>query len=67
MPRIVKQPRAVADLDAIYDYIAVENHNPSAADRFLDALLQRMESHARQPLMGDLRDDLGPGLRSFPF
>lgn len=26
-----------------------------------------MDSYARQPLMGDRREDLGPGLRSFPF
>ena len=67
MPEIIKQPKALDDLDGIYDHIAVEHHNPDAADRFMDELQRKMESHSRQPLMGDLREDLGEGIRSFPF
>ena len=67
MARVVKQQKATADLDAIYDYIALENLNPSAADRWIDELHQRMETYARQPLMGELREDLGPDLRCFSF
>jgi toxin ParE1/3/4 len=67
MARVVKHLQAIADLDVIYDYIALQKLNPTAADRFLDQLQQRMESYARQPLMGDPRDDLGPDLRSFAF
>ena len=67
MPRIIKQPQAVDDLDEIYDYIAAQNLNPAAADRFMDDLLVRMEGFARQPLMGELREDLGPEVRTFAF
>lgn len=67
MPRIVRHPQALADLDGIYDHIAIENSNPVAADRFVDDLELKLESHSRQPLMGDPREDLGSGLRSFVF
>jgi plasmid stabilization system protein ParE len=51
----------------IFDYIAVQNFNPAAADKFMDELLERMEAFARQPLMGELREDLGPDVRMFAF
>jgi len=67
MARISKQPHAIEDLDGIYDFIAVQNFNAAAADRFMDELLLSMESYARQPLMGERRDDLGPEIRMFAF
>ena len=59
--------QAVADLDAIYDLIGVENHSPLAADRFLDALGKELGVYALQPLMGELRPDLGQDIRVFSF
>ena len=67
MPPVDLDVQAVADLDAIYDYIGIENHSPLAADRFLDALGEKLGLYALQPLMGELRPDLGEGIRIFSF
>lgn len=60
--RLVRSPRAIADLLEIWGYIA--QHDPGAADRLLDTLDLRMRSLLNQPLLGRLRADLAPGLRS---
>lgn len=62
MPYVVS-PRAETDLDEIWRYIAKEN--VPAADRLLDRLHQTFRMLARQPLMGQLREDLRPMLRGF--
>jgi toxin ParE1/3/4 len=54
---------AQADLDAIWDYIS--ERSPAAADRLIDRLRSKFSLLARQPLLGQLRDDLRPNLRSF--
>jgi plasmid stabilization system protein ParE len=48
-------PRADADLDEIWTYIARDN--PSAADRLEQALHEAMEQLARSPGIGHRRDD----------
>lgn len=52
------------DLDEIWLYIAEDS--PAAADRFLDTLYERLVLLAGQPLLGRLRPELAPNLRSFP-
>jgi len=58
-------PLARADLKSIWDYIAVENGNPTAANALLERFCQRFALLATEPLLGELRDDLRPGLRAF--
>ncbi len=60
-PRLTEQ--AEADLDELWAYIAVGN--PDAADRMVDAVLEGSRKHVRFPSMGQNREDLRPGLRSF--
>ena len=52
------------DLREIWDYIAADNLD--AADRQLDRLYQRITFLGKQPLLGQVREDLRPGLRVFP-
>jgi len=54
-------PRAFSDLDAIWSYIAADN--PRAADRTIDSLHVRFALLASQPLIGQDRADLRPGVR----
>ena len=60
-PRLTEQ--AEADLDELWAYIAAGN--PAAADRMVDAVLEGSRMHVRFPSMGQNREDLWPGLRSF--
>ncbi|MDB5356326.1 MAG: hypothetical protein JWN24_2779 [Phycisphaerales bacterium] len=64
MPRVLKTPRAERDLVAIGKHIAVRN--PRAAARMLDAFQEKFELLSRFPNGGTARDELEPGLRSFP-
>jgi toxin ParE1/3/4 len=57
--------RAKKDLRAIWDYIS--ERNLSAADRTIDGLFSRIRMLAREPLLGEARNDLHPGLRAFVF
>ena len=54
---------ARADIKGIYRYIAVDNR--PAAIRQIARLYDRFALLATQPLMGELRPDLAPQLRSF--
>jgi toxin ParE1/3/4 len=60
--RLTEQARQ--DLDEIWLYIAEDN--PNAADHFLDILYEKFVLVAGQPLLGRLRPELAPNLRSFP-
>ena len=57
--------RATSDLDEIWLYIAQDN--PDAADKFIGELASRFPKLASMPQMGRLREELSPGLRSFPI
>ncbi len=60
-------PRAEAELDGIWYYIAKESGSTEIADRVVDSLTERFFLLARYPHIGRRRDeDLRPGLRSFP-
>lgn len=57
-------PQAVDDLQRIQRYIAQDDAR--AAKRVVMRIKQLILMLGRQPLLGELRDDLRPGLRSFP-
>lgn len=65
MRRVLKRPLAETDLDDIWWYIAQDN--PEAADQLLDRIEERCQALVRFPEMGVNRDELVPGLRSFPI
>ena len=59
-------PEAEADLDDIWLHIAIESGSLETADRVIDSLAHRFWLLALRPHLGRRRDDLRPGLRSFP-
>jgi toxin ParE1/3/4 len=65
MARVLRRPRAAEDIAAVWDVIA--DDNPDAADHWVDQLDTQLRLLATQPLMGRARDELAPGIRSFPF
>ncbi len=58
MSRFRLSVRARQDLEEIADYLG--DRNPLAALKVLEAILDQLTALARQPLLGELRDDL-PG------
>lgn len=46
---VVYSPEALRDLDAIWEWIAVENENPEVADRVIGDLLDRIDVLAEHP------------------
>jgi toxin ParE1/3/4 len=65
MPRVIRRPRAAADILEIWDYIAEDSLD--AADRWVDRLDKQFDLLATQPLMGRAREELAPGVRGIPF
>jgi len=65
MARVLRRPRAAEDIAAVWDFIA--DDNPDAADHWVDQLDTQLRLLATQPLLGRGRDELAPGIRSFPF
>ena len=65
MARVLRRPRAAEDIAAVWDFIA--DDNPDAADHWVDQLDTQLRLLATQPLMGRARDELAPGIRSFPL
>jgi len=59
-------PQARDELSNVWTYIARESGNLVAADGVIDAITERFYLLAEFPYMGRARDDLQPGLRSFP-
>ena len=57
--------RAVADLDGIWDYLAIARGSPDAAFNQLELLHSRFSLLAESELLGEERNDLRPGLRIF--
>lgn len=49
-------PRAIHDLDTIWNYIAQEN--PAAADRVQGAIFEEFDGLARHPLLGSKRTEI---------
>lgn len=64
MPRLVRSPRACADLIELWWHIAADS--PMAADRLLDEIAQKLSVLAESPRLGPARPDIAEGLRLFP-
>ena len=64
MPRVTRRPLAQTDILDIWDFIA--DDSVAAADRWVDVLDAQFRVLATQPMMGRARDELSPGVRSFP-
>ncbi|MCB2184691.1 MAG: type II toxin-antitoxin system RelE/ParE family toxin [Desulfobulbaceae bacterium] len=62
--QLVISEQATHDLADIWLYIA--NDSPQAADKFLDTILEQCRLLCSSPEMGRLREELLPGVRSFP-
>jgi toxin ParE1/3/4 len=62
---VQRRPLSADDIAEIWDHIADDSLR--AADRWIDQLDEQFRLLATQPLMGRARDELSPGLRSFPF
>lgn len=64
MLKILTSPEAENDLDEIWWYIAQDN--PDSADKLIDEIEETGRKLARFTNMGRNRDELNPGLKSFP-
>lgn len=64
MTRILKRPRAKADLAEIWGYIAEDSED--RADAFIDVIDKKLSMLAENPCIGKARHELGEGIRSFP-
>jgi toxin ParE1/3/4 len=58
-------PRANSDLIEIWSYIA--DDSAANADAFIDKLHRMIRSLADKPGSGRRREELAPGIQSFPF
>jgi toxin ParE1/3/4 len=63
--RVRLLPQAEDDLDDIWYHIALDN--PEAATRTVDRILARLKVLQSFPGAGRERDELAPGLRSWPI
>jgi len=61
-----RAPGADSDLDDIWHYVATESGSADRADRFVASLTERFYLLSQNPYIGRSREDLRPGLRSFP-
>ena len=64
MSRLALRPEAVADLESIEEYIALDDVEQALS--FLERLHEAMALLSTQPEMGRARLELGPRVRSFP-
>jgi toxin ParE1/3/4 len=64
MPPIRIRPRASSDLIEIWSYIAEDS--AAHADAFIDKIHATLQVLALQPESGRRREELAPGIRSFP-
>jgi len=62
---VQRRPLAAKDIAEIWDHIA--DVSQRAADRWVDQLDEQFQLLATQPHIGRARDELSPGVRSFPF
>jgi len=61
-----RAPGADSDLDDIWYYVAKESGSPDRAERFIAFITERFYLLSANPFIGRSRDDLRPGLRTFP-
>jgi len=62
---LIISERARQDLEDIWDYIALDDID--AANQTLDTIYETCETIAEVPHIGRSRDELLPGVRSFPI
>lgn len=60
MLAIIKRPQALSDLAEIWDYIA--DNSEMRADSFVATIDTKLQTLARQPGIGRLRDELTAGV-----
>jgi toxin ParE1/3/4 len=65
MATVLRRPQAEADILEVWAFIAEDSF--IEADRWVDKLDEKFFLWATQPMMGRARDELLPGIRSFPF
>ena len=65
MSQLRISPSASSDLIEIWIYIP--DDNVANADAFIDKLYQAIQALGRQPGSGRHREELAPGIQSFPF
>ena len=65
MARVRISPRARSDLMEIWNYIA--DDSIANADAFIDKLFETTQLLANRPKAGRRREELAPGILSFPF
>lgn len=65
MNQYVVSPLAREHLRSIWEYIGVVKDSPAAAHAQLKRIYDKFTLLARQPLLGQLREDLRPDLRMF--
>lgn len=66
MPQVLQSKAAARDLDEIWDYIAIENHNPTAAMQLIDEFSGTYMQLSANPGMGQRVERLSPDIRRFP-
>jgi toxin ParE1/3/4 len=54
------------DLAEIWESIAEQSGDAGTADRAVDEIVERLMMLAHNPRAGRLRDEIDPGVRSFP-
>jgi toxin ParE1/3/4 len=57
--------QASTDLEGIWDHIGIVKSSPVAASKQVEAIYETLTLLGTQPLIGEARDDLRRGLRSF--
>jgi toxin ParE1/3/4 len=65
VPQVTRRLLAETDILEIWDCIA--DDSLAAADRWVDQLDEQFRVLATQLMMGRTRDELAPGVRSFPL
>jgi toxin ParE1/3/4 len=61
------RPSAVRDLDAIYDWVLGASANRVVATRYISRIVAKCRKLGDMPYGGRARNDIRPGLRTFPF
>jgi toxin ParE1/3/4 len=65
VPQLRISPRASSDLIEIWSYIA--DDSVANSDAFIDKIYEAMQLLAGKPGSGRRREELAPGMQSFPF
>ncbi len=64
MPIVIQAPSARLDLYELWEQMALTS--PARAEQFVETVNEKFALLAENPYLGRSREDLAPGLRSFP-